>query len=382
LVVDDSEDDTVLVERELTKAGYEVVIARVETADALRSMLRLERWDVILCDYNLPSFGPVAAIAILREMGRDIAFVVVSGTVEEEAGVEVLKAGAHDFVLKHRIARLVPAVEREMREAEMRHQRRQAIEELKLAVQARDEFLSIASHELRTPLTALNLQVHSARSLLDRDSSNDTIEELRAKLKRVARQADRLASLIENLLDVSKITSARMSASPRPADLSVITRQAIDHIREIAECAEAQILLDAPGSVIGFWDPELLDTIVRNLLSNAVKFGGGKPIDVRVSEGVSEEGKMAYLAITDRGIGIEPEAQQRIFERFERAVSVNHYGGFGIGLWVTRQATEAQGGRIRVSSAPGVGSTFVVELPRAAPLDEPAAPETSRILEA
>ena len=113
----------------------------------------------------------------------------------------------------------------------------------------------------------------------------------------------------------------------------------------------------------GKWDRLRLDQIVTNLLSNAMKYGSGEPIEVAMT-GTPEA---VRLEVRDHGIGIAPEHQSRIFDRFERAVSGRHYGGLGLGLWIVRQILDALGGSIRVRSAPGEGSTFTVELPRAQP---------------
>jgi signal transduction histidine kinase len=213
LLIDDSGDDAALFEREFARSGRDLTFERVETEATLRGALATARWDVILCDYNLPGFGAMAALAVVQGSGKDIPFIVVSGSVGEETAVEALKAGAHDFVVKDRLARLLPAIGREMREAEVRRERRQAMEDLRRAVQVRDEFLSVASHELRTPLTALDLQVDFALRLL-RDWDQGGLQtrealpdQLRAKLERAARQVDRLAALIDNLLDVTLMTS-------------------------------------------------------------------------------------------------------------------------------------------------------------------------------
>lgn len=103
----------------------------------------------------------------------------------------------------------------------------------------------------------------------------------------------------------------------------------------------------------------VIKTVSTNLLSNAIKFGQGKPIELEV---VQEAGR-ARLSIRDQGIGIDADDQARVFERFERAVSMRHYGGMGLGLWITRQVVEAMGGTIHVTSEPGRGSTFTVEVP-------------------
>lgn len=360
LLVEDSEDDAALLALEIRKGGFELVLRRVETAVAMRAALDSEEWDAILCDYRLPGFGALAAIAVAQEGGHDIPFIVVSGTVKEEAAVEALKAGAHDFIVKDRLARLLPAITRELKEAEIRRERRQALGDLKLAVKARDEFLSIASHELKTPLTALDLQICSALRLVQGRALDGLGPKLTSKLHVATKQVERLKGLINNLLDVTKITAGRMRPVKRETDLAEIVRDVGTRSREMLGGSESQVHIDAGRPIRGFWDPVLLETIVSNLVSNAVKFGEGKPVEVTVGA----DAERATLTVRDYGIGISPSDQERIFGRFERAVPDKHFGGFGVGLWIARQATEAHDGTIHVSSTPGAGSTFVVQLPR------------------
>jgi len=117
LILEDSEDDVLLVVRQLEKAGYAVDSRRVDKADDFRAALKNEPWDLVLSDYSLPGLNARAAIEIFKEDGPDIPFLVVSGAVGEETAVEVLKAGAHDVLIKNNLARLAPAVDRELREA-------------------------------------------------------------------------------------------------------------------------------------------------------------------------------------------------------------------------------------------------------------------------
>jgi signal transduction histidine kinase len=130
--------------------------------------------------------------------------------------------------------------------------------------------------------------------------------------------------------------------------------------------------VEAPSPVQGSFDRLRLDNVLTHLLSNAFKFGTGKPVDVRVE---ARDGK-ALLTVRDQGIGISEADQQRIFQRFERAVPETHYGGFGVGLWIVRRVVEAHGGHIEVTSRPGEGSTFVVSLPLEAPCPTPPSSAT------
>jgi len=227
------------------------------------------------------------------------------------------------------------------------------------AVRARDEFLSIASHELRNPVNAVQLQLAGVLRELERGGDALTREWLGQRIGRAHGQVNRLTRLIDNLLDVSRITAGAVILEPEEIDLREIVRAAVEHFGD--ELKPNQAILSLPSeSIVGDWDPVRLDQVVTNLLSNAIKYGNGKAIELSVRA----DGNTARLSIADHGIGIEPDRQQRLFGRFERAVSGRQYGGFGLGLWITERIVDAMGGRIAVESRPGEGSTFVVVLPR------------------
>ncbi len=218
------------------------------------------------------------------------------------------------------------------------------------AVSARDEFIGVAGHELRTPLTVLQMQVdmlrRQARSMPD----------LVARADILRRQVQRLTRLTNQLLDFSRLSSGKLTLEPEELDLVVLVQQTAQRYSEVAA---APIRVSAPGSLRGSWDAARLEQIIDNLVGNAVKFGSDQPIEIEVAV----EGNRARLEVKDHGIGIAPGEQQRIFERFERVVSSRNYGGFGLGLWICRQVTEAMGGAISVESEPGQGATFKVSLP-------------------
>jgi PAS domain S-box-containing protein len=231
---------------------------------------------------------------------------------------------------------------------------------LKLRVQARDQFLAITSHELKTPLTSLELQVAGLRRLA-RTSPGAAItdDRVQSKCDVILSQVDRLTVLINNLIEVGRISAGHLSLSRERLDLVELARAVVDRSRDLIQRSGSPVTVEAPRPVVGTWDPVLLETVVSHLLSNALKFGDGKPVEVMVGATADH----ATLAVRDHGIGIPGEDQARIFERFERAVSERHFGGFGIGLWVARQAVEAHGGTLTVVSQHGAGAEFRVALP-------------------
>jgi signal transduction histidine kinase len=216
----------------------------------------------------------------------------------------------------------------------------------------------VASHELRTPLTSLKLELSNLGRVAQRNQGVVPAERLSEKLGKIEGQADRLHRLINELLDVSRISSGRLELELDPVDLTQLAVEVGARFQDEAARAGSELAINAPAPVIGRWDRNRLEQVITNMITNALKYGRGRPVHITV-----EGGACARLTVSDQGVGIAPEDQRRIFDRFERASSSRNFGGIGLGLWIVREIVNALGGKVGVESALGSGSTFTVELP-------------------
>ena len=225
-----------------------------------------------------------------------------------------------------------------------------ATERAERALRLRDEFLSIASHELKTPLATLKLQNQIGQLLAE--SSQDVLS--REKLSQIflvsSRQIERLARLVNDVLDTTRIQDGKFTLTFAEVNLSEL-------VREICGSSRADLRVEA--GLIGSLDRSRIEQVIVNLISNAVKYGAGKPFVVSLVR----HGEGARLQIQDLGLGIDPASQSRIFGRFERAISTQNISGLGLGLYITRSIVEGHRGSIGFESKLGQGSTFTVNLP-------------------
>jgi signal transduction histidine kinase/CheY-like chemotaxis protein len=232
--------------------------------------------------------------------------------------------------------------------------------ELKRLIGARDEFLSIASHELRTPLTSIRLQTQLIkRNVAKGDVAALTPARMEKMVEQTDRQVTRLAHLVDDMLDVSRIETGKLELRAEPVELVELVKEVVERLFPQAGQSGSAMTIRGAERVTGHWDRFRIEQVLINLLTNASRYGGGTPIEIDVSS----RGETAEISIRDHGKGIAPEDQDRIFRRFERAISSSEVSGMGLGLYISRQITDAHKGSLRVKSARGQGAEFIVSLP-------------------
>jgi PAS domain S-box-containing protein len=226
------------------------------------------------------------------------------------------------------------------------------------AVETRDEFVAIATHELRTPLSALSLQLVSLQRAVDAGTELSP-ERLKQSLVTAQRQTERLEQLVNHLLDVSRISTGRLELEREQVDLSQVVRRLVTRFEEKLTEAGCVPVVDADRPVRANVDRLRVEQVLMNLLSNAMKYAPGQPVELSVER----QGQEAVLGVRDHGPGISPEAQTRIFERYQRASGRHSRESLGLGLYVARQIARAHGGELTVESTPGQGAHFRLRLP-------------------
>lgn len=373
LLVEDSEPDAALLAARLEEAGFALTMTRVETAASMSEALREGPWDVVIADYTLPHFDADRALALFNAAELDAPFIVLSGTIGEERAGAIVRAGAHDFVLKSGSRSIVQVVERELREGAERRARRAVEARLLESEQRRhqeqeanrhkDELLAVVSHELRNPLNAI-----LGWSVLAQELGPPP--DLAHALAVIERNARAQAKLIDDLLDVARMRTGTLRSNLGQADVGELLRAAVDAIAPTA--AEKHVALrfevaSDVGSITA--DRDRLQQIAANLLTNAVKFtpeGGHVEITAR------RVGQRVVIVVRDDGRGMSPDFLPFVFDSFRQADTSTRgaHGGLGLGLSIVKQLVAEHGGTIRAESEGlGRGATFVLELPAQASLD-------------
>ncbi len=360
LLVEDSRAYAQLVEDMLEEshAGSEIVHGR-SVAEAA-SLLAREQFDCVLMDLGLPDASGLTGMRRLLELAPGVPVVVLTGRDDDEVGLEAVREGAQDYLVKSRsdgplISRAIRyAIERKLVELELADRAAQ----IQAFAERQRDFVASASHELRTPLTSILGYLELV--LEDPDADRD---EQRGHVEVAYRNSRRLLSLVEDLLTVNKLESGNLGLSLEDLPL-------IDLVRAVEEvglglCARAGLTLriTPPAAAVSVRaDRARVTEVLDNLIGNAVKFtprGGEVALETRV------EDQRVLLAVSDTGVGIAAHELPSVFDRFFRSPdSVRRaIPGTGLGLSIARSLMELQGGDITVSSSVGAGTTFTISLP-------------------
>ncbi|MCU0070421.1 hybrid sensor histidine kinase/response regulator [Pseudomonas koreensis] len=383
LIVDDLPENLLALEALIKREDRTVYKAL--SADEALSLLLQHEFAMAILDVQMPGMNGFELAELMRgtEKTKNIPIIFVSAAGRElnyafkgyESGavdflhkpldIHAVKSKVNVFVDLYRQSKAmkqqVEALEQSRREQEALLQQLQSTQgELEQAVRMRDDFMSIVAHEVRTPLNGLILETQLRKMHLARDNAAAfTLDKMHAMVDRDERQIKSLIRLIEDMLDVSRIRTGKLSIRPSRFDLAQLVGTLLENFAQQIEAAETEVTFTATEPVEGQWDEFRIEQVVSNLLTNALRYGGKSPIQVRVYR----EGDEARVEVQDQGIGISEENQKRIFQQFERVSAKTVVAGLGLGLFISEQIVAAHGGSIVVESRINEGALFRVCLP-------------------
>ncbi|KJZ43595.1 MULTISPECIES: hybrid sensor histidine kinase/response regulator [Pseudomonas] len=383
LIVDDLPENLLALEALIKREDR--IVYKALCADEALSLLLQHEFALAILDVQMPGMNGFELAELMRgtEKTRNIPIVFVSAAGRElnyafkgyESGavdflhkpldIQAVKSKVSVFVDLYRQSKAmkeqVLALEQSRREQETLLKQLQSTQlELEQAVRMRDDFMSIVAHEVRTPLNGLILETQLRKMHLARDNAAAfTLDKMHAMVDRDERQIKSLIRLIEDMLDVSRIRTGKLSIRPTRVDLSTLVHDVLHNFSQQIDAAEASVSLDAAQPVIGNWDEFRIEQVISNLLTNALRYGAKSPISVKVYS----EGGQALMDVQDQGIGISEANQKRIFQQFERVSAKHAVAGLGLGLFISEQIVAAHGGTITVQSRIGEGALFRVCLP-------------------
>jgi signal transduction histidine kinase len=360
LLVEDNQLDAELVLRAMRLDGFHVSARVVQDEAGFLEALRTHCPEVVLADYNLPSWRGMEALNLLRRQGFDIPMILVSGALGDVTAVECIKQGATDYVLKDNLARLPEVIRRalrEKRERELRHQIEKdlanKVEELARSNGDLEQFAYVASHDLQEPLrmVAAYTQLLSERYKGQLDANADKF------IGYASEGALRMQVLIQDLLAFSRV--GRAGSKSARIDCNGVVQEVLQILASaIRESGAAVVCADLP---VVWADRTQIAQVFQNLIANAIKFHGTEP--PKISVRAEKQEKEWLFTVRDNGIGIAAESAENIFVVFQRLHARTEYPGNGIGLSICKKIIERSGGRIWVESEAGRGSAFNFTLP-------------------
>jgi signal transduction histidine kinase len=353
LVVEDDPADVELVVRALRSGGFEPESDTAQTAQEFTERIHKNSYDVVLADYNLPSWNGMETVAVLRRERADVPVVLVSGSLGEHKAVECIKQGAADYVLKDHLARLSESVRRALRERKLREEHRHSLEELARSNRDLEQFAYVASHDLQEPLR----MVATYTQLLAERYQGKLDENADKYIHYTVEGALRMQTLVQDLLAFSRV--GRHGTEFAVTECNPVVETALKNLHGAIEESKARITCETLPAVMA--DRSQLVQLFQNLIGNALKFRSASAPVIRVS---AEKKRREWIfSVSDNGIGIAPEHAEIIFVIFKRLHTRAEYPGSGIGLAICQKIVERHGGRIWVESEPGKGSNFKFALP-------------------
>ncbi|WOE82395.1 hybrid sensor histidine kinase/response regulator [Pseudomonas protegens] len=383
LIVDDLPENLLALEALIKREDR--LVYKALSADEALSLLLQHEFAMAILDVQMPGMNGFELAELMRgtEKTKHIPIVFVSAAGRElnyafkgyESGavdflhkpldIHAVKSKVNVFVDLYRQSKAmkqqVEALEQSRREQEALLNKLQATQnELEQAVRMRDDFMSIVAHEVRTPLNGLILETQLRKMHLARENAAAfSLDKMHAMVDRDERQIKSLIRLIEDMLDISRIRTGKLSIRPSQFDLAQLVRGLVENFAPQVQAAQSSLSLQAEQPLQGHWDEFRIEQVISNLLTNALRYGAKSPIEVRV---YAQDGE-ARVEVRDHGIGISEDNQKRIFQQFERVSASHVAAGLGLGLFISEQIVTAHGGTISVESRIGEGALFRVSLP-------------------
>jgi len=365
LVVDDEQSVATTIKAILELDGSEVTAVTSGTEALMQ--LREHEFDVVLTDLRLDDLDGIEILRETQKLWPDTVSIMLTGYASLESAVTALRSGAYDYLIK-------PSDVDELRatigRALERRRLRQRLVELEQLDKLKTQFLSMASHELRTPLTAVSGFIQIARRRMSRlggatDIPTPWREEAQKAdetLEMANRQGKKLARLIDELLDVSRLQQGRVEMRLAEMELSEVVREVAERMHLLSKNHEIETSIEGRAPVVA--DRDRIEQVFENLVGNAFKYS---PDARRILVSMRVNGANAIVSVRDEGIGVAPGEVEKIFGLFYRSPDprADHVGGLGLGLYISREIVSRHHGKLWAERNSGVGTTFYVTLPLA-----------------